>query len=134
MEKHEPQPIIFFDGVCGLCNRSVDFIIRHDKKKKFRFASLQGSTAKTMIDPAFINDLQTFVFCDNGKIYTKSTAALRVFRKLNGIFTICILFFIIPKRIRDFLYNVIAKHRYQWFGGKETCRIPSPDERKYFLP
>lgn len=128
------QRIIFFDGVCGLCNRSVDFIIRHDRTHRFRFAPLQGETAKIMIPHYIRSSLSTFVYYENGRLFTKSTAALRVLIRTRKLFLFLIFFFLVPERLRDYLYGIVASRRYSWFGRKENCRILAPNERKIFLP
>lgn len=124
--------IVFFDGVCGLCNRFVDVVIRMDKKKKIFFAPLQGDVAKQKLD--FLNDkFDTVIFLSNNKIYTKSTAAIRIFATMGGIKKIALVLLIIPTFIRDYIYSWISKNRYKWFGKYETCRVPSAEEKQRFL-
>ncbi len=112
------HPVILFDGVCNLCNASVQFVIRHDKKRLFRFASLQSSFGESILKkynlPA--NTFNSFILLSDNKIYTRSTAALLVAKKLNGLIKLFYGFIILPGFIRDFVYNVIAKNRYKWFG------------------
>jgi len=126
--------ILFFDGVCGLCNKSVDFLIRIDKKKRILYAPLQGETAKIQLPPNAIQSLDSIVFQQNGKLYTKSDAALKVLYTLGGSWKLSGILFILPKVVRDVFYSFIARYRYVWFGKKETCRIPTKEERDLFLP
>lgn len=129
------QPIIFFDGVCNLCNASVQFVIAHDKKDQFRFTALQGDYAKEIL-PKFNTDsekLNTILLLEDGKLYTKSSAALRVARKLNGLIPLLYAFLIIPKFIRDWVYDIIAKNRYQWWGRRESCWVPTPELKSKFI-
>ncbi|MEI9809057.1 MAG: thiol-disulfide oxidoreductase DCC family protein [Bacteroidota bacterium] len=132
---NEEYPVILFDGVCNLCNRGVQFIIRRDKKKQFRFASLQGKTGQELLQRFNlpVNDLNTFVLVEKEGIYTRSTAALRIAKRMGGGWTLLYGFIIFPRFIRDAVYNVIAKNRYKWFGKREECMIPSPDLKERFL-
>lgn len=124
--------VVFFDGICVLCNGFVDFILKLDKKHKFKFAPLQGQSARDLLSSVKkIPD--SVVFYDGFRIYFKSTAALKILFLLGGIWKLTILLFIFPSFIRDRVYDFIAKNRYAWFGKKDICRIPSADEKKYFL-
>ena len=129
--------IILFDGVCNLCNTSVNFIIKKDKKNKFMFTSLQSDVAKKLLlqfnSKINDNNLDSIVLIKQNKIYYKSTAALIIGKELKFPYNLSFLFIIIPKFIRDFIYDVIAKNRYKWFGKKDTCIIPSEDELNRFL-
>ncbi len=129
------QPIIFFDGVCGLCNRFVDQILRHDKQAIFRFAPLQGSSAKELL-PAPPSDPQAWslIYLDEVGSHQQSDASLQIYRRLGGFFWVLSLARIIPRFIRNPVYRLIARNRYRWFGKREVCRIPSPAERDRFLP
>ena len=127
--------IVLFDGVCNFCNSSVNFIMKRDKKDIFRFAALQSEPGtelqkKFRIDP---NDLKSFILIDSGKVYKKTTAAIKVGGYLGFPWNLSYIFIIIPPFIRDIAYNIIARYRYKWFGKKETCRIPLPEERRKFL-
>ncbi|MEM0941333.1 MAG: DCC1-like thiol-disulfide oxidoreductase family protein [Bacteroidota bacterium] len=128
-------PILFFDGVCNLCNDSVKFVIRHDKNDFFRFASLQSNIVKELLPEHLTkeNDLQSIVLLENGEIYEKSTAALLVAKKLSGLWPILYVFIIIPKVVRDVIYDFIARNRYRWFGRKDQCMIPSPEMKLRFI-
>lgn len=129
------QPIILFDGVCNFCNSAVNFVIKRDKTSVLKFATLQSEIAKKLLAtynlPA--NDLSSFVFMEHNKVYTRSTAALRVCRYLNGLWPAMYGFMIVPKFIRDGIYNWISKNRYHWFGKKQECMIPTPEIRAKFL-
>ena len=129
------RPIVLFDGVCNLCNRSVQFIIRHDKKKKFLFASLQGQKGQEVLQQFHLpaNELNSFILLEGDRIYTRSTGALRVLKHLGGGWSLLYAFIIIPAFIRHGVYNWIARNRYKWFGKKEECWVPTPDLRNRFL-
>lgn len=132
----QEQPLILFDGVCNFCNYWVNFAIRRDSKKKLRFTSLQGESAKSILTAHAIipGSLSTVVFIDNGKAYTQSSAALRICLYLDGGWKLLYGLIIIPKFLRDFLYTSIARNRYRWFGKKDQCMIPGPGIRDRFLP
>jgi predicted DCC family thiol-disulfide oxidoreductase YuxK len=127
------KPIIFFDGVCSLCNGFVDFIFRYDKNEKLIVASLQGETAKEKLDLKYIDDLNTIVLLVDGEIYTKSTAVLKALGLMGMPWSFLCVFLIIPKFLRDSIYNQISKNRYKLFGKKDSCRLPTESERKRFL-
>ena len=127
------QPIIFFDGVCGLCNRAVDFLIRRDKKRMFLFAPLQGATAKGELPEHLLAKTDTIILKGKEQIYIKSTAILEIFKRIGGVWRFTALFYVFPKIFRDWLYDIVANNRYKVFGKKESCRIPSPEEREVFL-
>jgi predicted DCC family thiol-disulfide oxidoreductase YuxK len=129
------QSVIFFDGVCNLCNGMVQFVIERDQKQCFKFASLQSEYAKATL-PAQYLDLSmqgTFILMEGGTIYTRSTAALHVAKKLGGVWSLLYGFIIVPKFIRDGLYNYVGKNRYKWFGKQESCWLPTPELRSRFL-
>ena len=129
------HPVILFDGVCNLCNASVQYVIKHDKKKLFRFASLQSSFGESVLKQYDlpVNTFNSFILLSDNKIYTRSTAALLVAKKLSGLIKLFYGFIIIPKFIRDFVYDIIAKNRYKWFGKKEACWVPTPELKSLFL-
>lgn len=130
-----PHPILLFDGVCNFCNSSINFIIRQDKKNIFRFAALQSEAGQRLLKeyniPATYFD--SFVLIEDGKVYKSSTASLRLSNKLPWYWKWTQIFWIVPKFIRNGVYNVFAKNRYKWFGKKEECMIPSPGLRERFL-
>ena len=126
--------IILFDGVCNLCNTSVKFIIKRDSEGQFKFASLQSETGQTLLRMHGLNkDLSSFVLLEDDKVYLKSSAALRVCRKLDSAWPILSHFRFLPPFIRDFLYDFVAKNRYKWFGKEESCLVPSPEWKQRFL-
>ncbi len=129
------QPVIFFDGVCNLCNASVQFVIAHDKKDQFKFTALQGDYAKEVLSKfnADPQQLNTILLLQEGRLYTKSSAALRVAGKLNGLIPLLYVFLLIPKFIRDWFYDIIAKNRYQWWGRQESCWVPTPELKNKFI-
>jgi predicted DCC family thiol-disulfide oxidoreductase YuxK len=129
------KPIVLFDGVCNLCNRAVQFIIRHDKKKKFLFASLQGKHGQELLKRFDLptQQLNSFVLVDGDKVYTRSAGALRVLKLLGGGRSLLYGLIIIPPFIRNAIYNYIARNRYKWFGKKEECWVPTAELRERFL-
>ncbi len=128
------KPVIFFDGVCNLCNSSVQFIIKKDKENKFRFASLQSNAGQEILQQFNLsqNDFNSFILYEDGKLYTRSTAALRVLSQLRGWKWSRALQWV-PRFVRDGVYNLVARNRYRWFGKKEFCMVPSPDLVSRFL-
>jgi predicted DCC family thiol-disulfide oxidoreductase YuxK len=129
------SPIVLFDGVCNLCNRSVQFILKRDKRGKFRFASLQGPVGQSLLQRSGLppDHLDSFVLVEDNKVYTRSTGALRVLRLLGGAWSLLYILWIIPRPLRDGIYNWIAQHRYRWFGKEESCWLPKPEWRSRFL-
>ncbi len=129
------KPIILFDGVCNLCNSSVQKIIKSDPKENFLFASLQGYNGQRLLQQFNLpqTNFNSFVLIQNNKAFTKSTAALMVAKQMNGFWKILYGFIIFPKFIRDWVYNIIANNRYKWFGKKESCMLPSPNLKNRFL-
>lgn len=130
MEDQQCGQIIFFDGICGLCNRFVDFVISRDHKKRFLFAPLQGKTAASFNIRSQTPD--SMIFKSNGWYYKKSTAALKILILLGGGWKLLHIFFIFPRFLRDFIYDLIAKNRYKMFGTV-ACRIPSAEEKTRIL-
>lgn len=128
-----PEHIVFFDGVCGLCNKSIDLLVRLDKKRVLRYAPLQGETASRLLPPEDTSSLQSIVYYSRGKRYDRSDAVLRLLTDLGGGWKILHAFTLIPAFLRNALYSGIARHRYRWFGKKESCRIPTKEERSLFL-
>jgi predicted DCC family thiol-disulfide oxidoreductase YuxK len=128
------KPVILFDGVCNLCSGSVQFILKRDEEKKFLFASLQSAYGQTLLKQFNLptDTFNSFILKEEGKIYTRSTAALKMFQQLKGWKWVKI-FWIVPNFIRDAVYNLIAKNRYKWFGKKEECWVPTPELKSRFL-
>ena len=143
-EADRPTNVVFFDGVCGLCNRFVDFVLSRDRRETIRFAPLQGETASHLqltqlfavradsATPIF----DTVVWLDqSGKMFVRSAAVVRVLWQLGGIWSLCgTLLWLIPRPLRDVGYRVVSTSRYRLFGRHETCRLPTPNERRRFLP
>ncbi|MGE0637170.1 MAG: thiol-disulfide oxidoreductase DCC family protein [Bacteroidia bacterium] len=129
------NPIILFDGVCNLCNASVQFIIKHDKKGVFRFASLQSEFGKSIVNKFNLADknIDSVMLFENNTVQLKSEAALRIAKRMGGIYSILFAFIIIPRFIRDSIYDYIARNRYRWFGKQESCMIPTPELKKLFI-
>ena len=129
------HPVILFDGVCNFCNGTVNFIIKQDKKGHFRFAALQSEPGQQLLQEYNLptNDFNSFILVQNGKIYQKSTAALKLYNELPWYWKWTQIFWIIPKFLRDAVYNTIAKNRFKWFGKKDQCMIPTPAIRNRFL-
>ncbi len=125
MQKLE-NPVVLFDGVCSLCNSSVQYILLHDKQKSFRFYSLQSEYARQLLaelEPGReVPD--SLILYENGQIYVRSEAVIRIAGLLGGFFRLAAGFRIFPKSILDALYNFIAGNRYRWFGKKESCVFP----------
>ena len=128
-------PIILFDGVCNLCNNSVQFVIKHDTENKFMFAALQSPPGQALLLQYNLplEGFNSFVLIKDEKVYLKSTAALNVAKNLNGPVKLLYGFIIVPAFIRNAVYNFIAKNRYKWFGKKESCMIPTPALQSRFL-
>lgn len=127
-----PAPIILFDGVCNLCNASINWIIDHDPNRIFRFASLQSQAARQLLN-GLDSIPDSVILIDEEGIHTHSTAALRIARRLGLPWTLAALALPIPAFFRDAIYKWIARHRYSWFGRSETCRIPTPELSNRFL-
>jgi predicted DCC family thiol-disulfide oxidoreductase YuxK len=129
------KPIVLFDGICNYCNYWVNFAVRRDSKQKLLFTPLQGETAKRLLPQYNISPtaLSSVILIDKEKAYTQSTAALRMCRYLDGGWKLLYGLIIIPKPIRDFFYNIIARNRYKWYGKRDECMVPSPELRDRFL-
>jgi predicted DCC family thiol-disulfide oxidoreductase YuxK len=130
------HPVILFDGVCHLCSRSVQFILKHDKPGKFRFASLQSPVAQQMLVQRGLpanGDFNSFLLIKGCKVYTRSSAALRVLKQLGSGWTIFYVFLFIPPFIRNGIYDWISRNRYRWFGRRDACWIPRPEWTARFL-
>ena len=130
------NPVILFDGVCNLCNGSVQKIIAADPQQQFRFASLQGSFGQQILKQFHLppSELSSFILLENNQIFTKSTGALKVARKLSGAWPLLYALILVPRFIRDGVYNIIARNRYKWFGKKESCMVPQAALQDLFYP
>jgi len=131
----ENRKIILFDGVCNLCNGAVTYVIKRDKKNVFKFAALQSEiglelTSKFNIDTSKVDSI---IFINSDKHYEKSTAALHIAKYLPGAYPLLYGFMIVPKFIRNGVYDYIAKNRYKWFGRTESCMIPTAELKSKFL-
>jgi predicted DCC family thiol-disulfide oxidoreductase YuxK len=127
--------IILFDGVCNLCNAAVQFVIKRDYKNRFLFTSLQSAEGGRILQEnhfpsSFTN---SFILVENGKIFVRSTAALKVARQLKGMWKLLYGLIIVPRFIRDAAYDIIARNRYRWFGKKTACMVPTPELQARFL-
>jgi len=132
----ENKKIILFDGVCNLCDGAVQFIIKHDKKDVFRYASLQSEIGRKLVDERGLNpeELDSIMLIDPGvAYYRKSSAALEISRELSGGYSLLKNFLFMPEGFRDGVYDFIASNRYKWFGKKKQCMIPSPELKAKFL-
>ena len=129
------QQIVFFDGVCNLCNRSVNFLIKQDKKNVLKFASLQSAYAQKVVPKALLNHekLDNIIVYTDGKFYDRSIAVLKLCKILGGLFTVFLIGYLLPRFIRDGLYSFIANNRYRWFGKTDQCRVPTAELKKRFL-
>jgi predicted DCC family thiol-disulfide oxidoreductase YuxK len=129
------KPLILFDGVCNLCNGSVQFVIKHDKESKFLFTSLQSDKGQEILKHLGLktDNFDTFILLDKGKIYTKSSGVLKEAAILGGWFKIFTIFYLVPTFIRDLFYSFVAKNRYRFFGKKDSCMIPTPELKARFL-
>ena len=127
--------IVLFDGVCNFCNASVNFVIERDKAGYFKFAPLQSEFGEELVAKHGIDiaDTDSVIVVENDRAYTHSSAALRIAKQLDGIWSWSYAFIIVPKPIRDLAYRVFAKHRYRLFGRQDACMMPSPEIRARFL-
>lgn len=127
--------IVLFDGVCNYCNSVVNQLIRHDREGVLRFAALQSSGGQQLLQKHGLplQYFDSFILIDGGKVYKKSSAAIRLYNKLGWQWKWTQLFKIVPLFIRDGIYDYFAKHRYYWFGRKDECMIPTADVRSRFL-
>jgi predicted DCC family thiol-disulfide oxidoreductase YuxK len=130
----EEKLIVLFDGVCNFCNGWVQLIIRNDKKDKFRFVPLQSEPGRKLLNQLVPGlNSESVVLIERGKHYFHSTAALRIFMHLQGLWKLMVVFYIVPGFIRNAVYNFIARHRYKWFGKREKCMVPDEKEKSRFL-
>ncbi|WP_378187765.1 thiol-disulfide oxidoreductase DCC family protein [Aquimarina sp. W85] len=128
--------LILFDGVCNLCNSAINFVIAHDKKKVFRYASLQSKIGQEFLKERNLDTskLDSIILVEpNIAYYHKSTAALEIAKHLSGIYSVLSIFLIFPKQFRDWIYDIVAKNRYRWFGKKDNCQIPTPELKSLFI-
>lgn len=129
----EERPVIVFDGVCNLCNTSIDFVMRRDRGRVFLMAANQGETARRLLGDAAA-DVDTIALVEPGRVSHRSTAVLRIARRLPWPWRAGAALLAIPRPLRDALYRLLARYRYRWFGKRSTCRLPTPEEAARFLP
>ncbi|HJR34151.1 MAG TPA: DCC1-like thiol-disulfide oxidoreductase family protein [Gemmatimonadales bacterium] len=127
--------LIYYDGYCGLCDRFVQFVLRRDRAARYRFAPLQGSTAQERV-PATLDPRtsQTVILEEGDRFRVRSDAALAILSGLGGPWRLAGLLRVIPRPLRDAIYDLVARNRERWFGRRAECRVPQPDERDRFLP
>lgn len=129
------QGVILFDGVCNFCNTTINFIIDHDPKQRFRFASLQSDAGQQLLrqhhEPT--TDFDSVILLKGGKVFHKSDAALEIALDLGGLWPLLYGFKIVPRFVRNALYDFVARNRYRWFGRLDACRLPTPELRGRFL-
>lgn len=127
--------IIIFDGICNFCNKSVNFIIKRDTKVHFLFTPIQSDVAKEIMHKYDLNskDIDSIILIKDDRYFTKSDAILEILKDLSGYWFLFRIFKIVPKIMRDYLYNFISKNRYKFFGKKNSCMLPTKDLKKRFL-
>jgi predicted DCC family thiol-disulfide oxidoreductase YuxK len=125
--------IVFFDGVCNFCNGTVNWLMARNKRHNLLFSSLQGSTANRLLQHELLVDLSSIVYYRKGRIYTKSTAVLFICKDMAWYGGLALPFLLVPRFVRDGVYNWVARNRYKWFGKSDACRVPSAAERTRFL-
>ena len=134
---YSKKSIILFDGVCNLCNSSVNFIIKRDSKNNFVYTSLQSDVTKKLLLQYRIkineNNLDSIMLIHKNKVFNKSTAVLYILKNLPFPYNLGVIFIVIPKCIRDYIYDIIAQNRYNWFGKKDSCMVPTKEYLDKFL-
>ena len=127
-EDYSP-PVVLFDGVCKLCNGSVNFILRRDRKARLKLAPLQSDYARAVLKKNGKNpdEIDSMMLLEGERLTEKSTAVIRISKYLGGAWPLCMIALVIPPFIRDFIYNIIVKNRTRWFGKYETCRLPDAE-------
>lgn len=126
------KSLILFDGVCNLCNGTVQFLIKRDFKDEFRFAPLQSELGEKVSRQLGRANRQSIVLVQSNRIYTKSSAALRIAKHLQFPWKLSYGFILLPRLLRDRIYDYIARNRYRWFGRQESCMVPTPENRRKF--
>lgn len=133
MQVDNNERIVFFDGVCGLCNASVDWLLKHDKRRVLKFSPLQGETFKRLAGTDSLQNMDSIIYYRNGKIHVESTASLLIAKDIGGFWKLAVVLFVFPAFIRNLVYRFIARNRYKWFGKLDACRIPDKATRARFL-
>jgi predicted DCC family thiol-disulfide oxidoreductase YuxK len=129
------EAVLLFDGVCNLCNSSVQFILKHEKNQNLTFAAIQSEAGKRRLAEHNINPIQTnsVILFKSGQVYTQSDAILKITQFLSFPYSLGKILFVVPKSIRDFFYKKVARNRYRWFGKRDSCMIPTPQLKNRFL-
>ncbi len=132
---NKPKTILLFDGVCNLCNGYINFIIKRMKSDTVRFGTLQSESGQELLEKNGLSphELDTVVLIQNGKLYTKSDVAFRLAKEMSGGWPMFSVLLVIPKFLRDGIYDIISRNRYRWFGKQASCMIPTPELKKLFL-
>jgi predicted DCC family thiol-disulfide oxidoreductase YuxK len=122
-------PVVLFDGVCKLCNGSVNFILRIDRKGRLKLAPLQSDYGRRVLEDHGLKSgpLDSMMLLEGERLTVKSTAVIRISKYLGGAWPLCMIVLVIPRFIRDAVYDIIAKNRYRWFGKYDTCRLPDAE-------
>lgn len=130
-----PEHIVLFDGICNLCNGAVQFLIKRDRKKQLHFAALQSEAGQELLESKRLSTTRfdSFIYFEQGVMYTRSDAALRLGKYLGGMYTPLYYLKVIPRFIRDGIYNFIARNRYRFFGKQLECMVPTPELKRRFL-
>lgn len=129
------EKVVLFDGVCNLCNASIQTLIKLDKNKTLKFASLQSNFGQDVLKQLNLDQdsFKTFIYLKGDEVFTRSSAAIKVFSDFGGLWQMVKLLYIFPKFIRNAVYDFVSSHRYQWFGKKEQCWVPTPALKARFL-
>jgi len=129
------DPLILYDGVCRLCGWSVNIILKADRRGRLKFAALQSDPARSLLEAHGLkpDTMTSMIFVEGGRVSMKSTALLRIARHLGGAWHLCRIGWLVPRVVRDVLYDVIARNRYSWFGKNDTCPPPDPKYNDRFL-
>lgn len=127
--------VILFDGVCNLCNGTVNFIIKHDEQNRFKFATLQSAYGKQVSEKFKLNTdyLNTVILLDNDRVYVRAEAVLRIMKHLGGFYSLVYIFNVLPSFLLNFFYNIVAQYRYRWFGKRGTCMVPDASLKEKFI-
>jgi len=127
--------VILFDGVCNLCNGFVTFVIARDPDRRFQFGALQSPAARRLLDSVDLGEAgpDSVVLVEDGRAWTRSGAALRIARGLTFPWPLAAIFVVVPRPLRDWIYNLVARNRYRWFGKRDVCMVPTPELRARFI-
>jgi predicted DCC family thiol-disulfide oxidoreductase YuxK len=131
----QPQSIVLFDGDCGLCNGVVNFVLRHDERGRFRFAPLQSPAGQQLLQSHGLppEGVNSFLLLENGRLFSRSTAALRLAWRLGGVWSLLYYLVLVPRPLRDAVYALIARYRYRVFGRSNACTMPTPELKRRFV-